>query len=44
MAALELDHRALPLNPCSPIAPQANAKQSLRQNQLKPAADVRYAA
>ena len=34
MAALELDHRAVPLNPCPAIIPQATAKQSLRQNRI----------
>ena len=40
MAAFELNHRAVPLNPFSGIIPQASAMQSLRQNLLKAASHI----
>jgi F420-0:gamma-glutamyl ligase-like protein len=37
MAALELDHRAVPLEPFPAITLKASAKQNLRQNPRKKA-------
>src|ERR1035438_9863215 len=36
MAAFELNHRAVPLDPFPAILPQASAMQSLRQNRRNP--------